>query len=196
MSSLYGIPSVGILKQESIVPQGSPGIGTKPTSPFGENHGIGLSANYSGIKNQNFSLMKKSSFDVFSSNFRNIEILRVEAGRQNCFMCLIIFVIESLKSNIENSKNKKSINLGRNNETGIGLNEDDRGREKGSEDEILGRSISGINQNNTQYTGNFCLSPLMSDLCFEIFEIRNTNTLIDYLIGLGFNINDNRNDYN
>ena len=171
ISSKFGIPSVGILRQESLVPQGSPGIGTKSVSSFRGNKGS--SVTHPLEQNQNSFLVKKQCFNVFSTNSRYTEILNIENGRQNCFSSLIIFVIESVKNSIENSQNKK-------------VQHDEKNEEFHQENR---------NQ-NILHLGAISISPLIGDLCCGIFEIRNTASLIDYLLSLGLDINNNRNDNN
>ena len=172
ISSKFGIPSVGILRQESLVPQGSPGIGTKPVSPF--------RANNVSSGTQNSFLVKKQCFSVFSTNFRHTEILNIENGRQNCFLSIIIFVIESLKNSIENSQNKKNHH--------DDVNEDFNHENRGNGDKMLNQNIPHL--------GAISISPLISDLCYAIFKIRSTANLVDYLLSLGLDINYNRNDNN
>ena len=132
-------------------------------------------------QNRNSLLVKQQCFNVFSTNSRYTEILNIENGRQNCFSSLIIFVIESVKNSIENSQNRK-------------VQHDEKNEEFYHEN----RSASGDKQinHNILHLGAISISPLIGDLCCGIFEIRNTASLIDYLLSLGLHINNNRNDNN
>jgi hypothetical protein len=78
---------------------------------------------------------------------RNIEILEIEEGRQNCFLCILIFMLESLKVGV-------NVSLEHN--------------------KLSSQPQSGI-----------YLSPVIRDICLEVFNVKDVAGLLDYLYGFG-----------
>ena len=142
----HGAPSVGILRQETYLPQGSPGA-----------PGSGVKLGVAGILGLSpggkSSIIAKPCFNVFSTDSRITEILNVEIGRQNCFLSIIVFLLESMKVAAATSS----------------------GNKRGS------GGLGGMRQ-----LENIYVSPVIRDVCLEVFEMRDITSLFDYLSGMGF----------
>jgi hypothetical protein len=125
-------PLVGILRQETLMAQGSPGSGVKPSlSP-----GTSLGGN----------VIAKPHFNVFCVDSRCTDILTVEMGRQNCFTSIIVFLLKSLKTAAEASVTHH-------------------------------RTMGG--------TSGMYVSPVLRDVCLEVFQVKDISSLLDLMATLG-----------
>ena len=123
---------MGLLRQETLQAQGSPGSGIKSSlSP-----GAALGGN----------IVAKPHFNVFCVDSRCTDILTVEIGRQNCFMSIIVFLLKSVKSAAEASITHY-------------------------------RAVGG--------TSGVYVSPVLRDICLEVFQMRDISALLDLLVTLG-----------
>ena len=127
-----GSPVVGILRQETLMAQGSPGSGVKPNLPPGAPLGGNIIA--------------KPHFNVFCAESRSTDILSVEMGRQNCFTSIIIFLLKSVKTAAEASVTHH-------------------------------RTVGG--------TSGVYVSPVLRDVCLEVFQVKDMSSLLDLLDALG-----------
>jgi hypothetical protein len=83
--------TLGILRQENATLPGSPGGNISPGA--GINLGGKILSGGKGI-----GLVVKPCFSVFSTDNKFTEILTIEDGRQNSFLSVIVFLLESLRA--------------------------------------------------------------------------------------------------
>mmetsp|Transcript_17945 Transcript_17945/g.17260 ORF Transcript_17945/g.17260 Transcript_17945/m.17260 type:complete len:456 (+) Transcript_17945:749-2116(+) len=148
IASVTGTPLVGILRQEN--------ASINPTSPGLGSPGFALGVSPGTPKN---GVLIKPNFSVFMVDGRCIEVLEVEEGRQNCFLSILIFLLESLKIGVQNSHGKKV--------------------------EAVNISLEHNTKINSQVQSGISLSPVIRDICLEIFNVRDVPGLLDYLYGFG-----------
>ena len=172
ISLLHGTSCVGILRQETFLTPGSPGLGLgvngvpsptpTPRSSSGSNSG---------------GVVVKPYFNVFSTDSRSTEILNVEGGRQNCFLSILVFLLESLKVAAETS-NTTSTTTSFHSATSRMRSGSDGLRDFHDGD-------LGSNPRRNVLSGPVYVSSVIRDISLEIFQSRDLSSLFDYLSGYG-----------